>query len=299
MKYRFVKNYRTDFRVSEMCRVLMVGSSGYYAWLERRKQGAGDRELSDAKLRPEIIRAFKTSKGRYGSPRMYHELKALGLVCGKRRVARLMRELKLVARRAPRRVRTTDSNHRFPVAMNVLDRRFSVEQIPGPDRYWCSDFTYVPTDQGWLYLAVVLDLFSRRVVGWSMSVSMAQDFVLDAFTMAVGQRAPQPGLLHHSDRGSQYAGYAHRDLLAGCQAEVSMSRKANCWDNAVIESFFSSIKTELINADQFSTREQARSAIFEYIEVFYNRERRHSTLDYISPDEYERRHRINMQPKPA
>jgi len=299
MKYRFVKSYRLSFRVSEMCRVLKVGSSGYYAWMDRGKRGASLRAISDTKLRSVIVGVFKASKGRYGSPRMYHELKALGFACSKKRVARLMSELNLVARRAPRRVRTTDSNHRFPVAMNLLDRRFSVDQIPGPNQFWCSDFTYVPTDQGWLYLAVVLDLYSRKVVGWSMSASMDQDFVLDAFTMAVGQRHPQPGLLHHSDQGSQYAGYAHRDLLAGCQAEVSMSRKANCWDNAVIESFFASIKTELIHTGRFATREQASSAIFEYIEVFYNRERRHSTLDYLSPVEYERRHCINMQPKPA
>ena len=271
--------------MSELCKVLEVSSSGYYKWL--RLGGSSQHSREDEQLSYEVRCVFQDSLGRYGSPRIYQLLRRTGRRCSRRRVARLMRQSGLTARRRTRRVRTTDSGHGSPVAANLLNRRFSVAEIEGPNRCWCSDFTYIATDQGWLFLAVVIDLFSRRVVGWSMSDTMEVDFVLDAFTMAVVQRKPEAGLLHHSDRGSQYAAQVHRQLLDGESVTTSMSRKGNCWDNAVVESFFATLKTELIGRRKFATRAAARRAIFEYIEGFYNRQRLHSTLGYMSPAEYE------------
>jgi transposase InsO family protein len=283
MKYQFIDDHRQRYAVGELCRALQIQRSVYYTG--RGRVSASQRE--DERLGQEIARIFERSRGRYGSPRIYHELRAGGERCSQKRVARLMRERDLVAQRPRRYVRTTDSSHSLPVAENLLARRFDVADIAGPNLFWCSDFTYITTDQGWLYLAVVLDLFSRRVVGWSMSESLAQDFVLDAFKMATTNRRPSPGMLHHSDRGSQYAGHAHRALLLDGEAVMSMSRKGNCWDNAVLESFFATLKKELTHRCHFTTRAQARAAIFEFIEVFYNRERRHSTLGYRSPDQFE------------
>jgi transposase InsO family protein len=291
MKYRFIEAHRRHYPVSLLCRVLQVRPSAYYAARRREMDPRqAQRRGEEEQLAGEIQRVFHQKKGRYGSPRVYWELRAQGRRCSRKRVARLMQKQGLMARRPRRHVHTTDSAHTLPVAENVLARRFDVTQIAGPNLFWCSDITYILTEEGWLYLAVVLDLFSRRVVGWSMSGSLAQDFVLDAFRMAVQARRPSPGLLHHSDRGSQYAGYAHRALLIQGQVVMSMSRKANCWDNAVLESFFATLKTELIHAQCFATRSQARAAVFEYIESFYNRERRHSTLGYRSPVEFEQLH---------
>lgn len=283
MKYRFIDQQRSQYAVRELCRVLRVHRGAYYVG-RRRRAVSWDEEKQLGRV---IQRIFEQKKGRYGSPRICRELRAAGQRCSQKRVARLMREQGLVARRPRRSVRTTAAASTLPVAENLLARRFDVADIAGPNLFWCSDITYLATDEGWLYLAVVLDLFSRRVVGWSMSESLAQDFVLEAFQMAVQARRPSPGLLHHSDRGSQYAGHAHRALLLDGHAVMSMSRKGNCWDNAVLESFFATLKTELTHRCRFATRAQARTAIFEYIEVFYNRDRRHSTLGYRSPVEYE------------
>jgi len=218
---------------------------------------------------------------------VHAELQAQGEQVGKKRVARLMREDGLVARRRRRFVRTTDSRHSHPIAPNLLDRRFGVDQVAGPNQVWVSDLTYVPTREGWLFLATVLDLASRRVVGWAMRETLEAELALAALSMALADRRPAPGLVHHSDRGSQYACSDYRALLDAHGLVASMSKKADCWDNAVAESFFASLETELILESDWFTRDAARQAIFEYIEAWYNRERRHSSLGYRSPVHYE------------
>jgi transposase InsO family protein len=224
----------------------------------------------------------------YGAPRVHVELRTQGVPVAKKRVARLMREDGLVGRRPRRRVRTTDSQHAHPVAPNVLNRQFGVDQVSGLDQVWVSDLTYVPTREGWLYLAIVLELASRRVVGWAMRETLDADLALAALRMALADRRPAPGLLHHSDRGSQYACGAYRALLAAHGVQASMSKKGDCWDNAVAESFFATLETEVIMEADWPTRAAARQAIFAYIETWYNRERRHSSLGYRSPVQYER-----------
>lgn len=267
-----------------MCKALEISRSGYYASLDREPS---QRTQEDAKIIAEIEEVHQVSRGTYGSPRMHVELRARDFQVGRHRVARLMRENGITARfKRPFR-RTTDSNHSLAVAPNHLDRNFTVD---GPDKAWATDITYVWTEQGWLYLAVVLDLFSRRVIGWSMAEHMRTDLVLGALNMALGHRLPNPDLTHHSDRGSQYASQAYRDALATHDIQCSMSRKGDCWDNAVVESFFGTLKTELVHRTRWSTRLAARTAIFEYIEVFYNRQRRHSHLGYLSPVSYETLH---------
>jgi transposase InsO family protein len=225
--------------------------------------------------------------GRYGSPRMTAELNARGHDCAENTVATLMKEHGIRAK-APRSfVRTTDSRHGRPVAANVLDRDFAP---PGPNRAWSADITYIPTADGWLYLAVVEDLFSRRIVGWSMDATMTSRLVVDALDMAVRRRAPGVGLVAHSDRGSQYASEHYRQLLGKHGITCSMSRRANCWDNAPVESFFASLKRELVHDARYTTRAQAMASIFEYVEAFYNRVRLHSSLGYVSPEQFERAH---------
>ncbi len=221
---------------------------------------------------------------RYGSPRVHRELIARGETCCENTVARYMRENDIAAKTKKKFKHTTDSNHSLPVAENILDRNFTPA---GPDRCYVGDITYIPTRQGWLYLAIVIDLFSRKVVGWAMSHRIDRLLVIDALKMAIQDRRPPPGLIFHSDRGSQYASADFQKLLVRHGMICSMSRKANCWDNAVAESFFGSAKTELVHHEDFQTRDEARLAIFEYIEVFYNRIRRHSTLGYLSPVDYE------------
>lgn len=267
-----------------MCKALEVSRSGYYASIGREPS---KRAREDAQILEEIQDAYAESRGTYGSPRIHVELQARDFQVGRHRVARLMRENGITARfKRPFR-RTTDSDHSLAVAANHLDRNFTVD---GPDKAWVTDITYVWTEQGWLYLAIVLDLFSRRVVGWSMAEHLRTDLVLGALNMALGQRVPSSALIHHSDRGCQYASHAYRDILAKHGIQCSMSRKGNCWDNAVAESFFGTLKTELVHRTRWLTRLAARTAIFEYIEVFYNRKRRHSHLDYISPVNYETLH---------
>lgn len=227
------------------------------------------------------------SKKTYGSPRVHAELVCDGIRCGKKRVERLMREDGLVAVRPKRFRTTTDSDHGYRIAPNLLERNFGLEEIGGPDRVWASDITYVPTREGWLYLAAVLDLGSRRVVGWSMRQTLEAEIATDALQMALAGRNPEPGLIHHSDRGVQYACHAYRELLDEHGIRASMSRKGDCWDNAVAESFFATLEWELIQQSDWHTRAEARRSIFGYIEAWYNRRRRHSTLGYLSPAEYE------------
>jgi len=267
--------------VSVLCRVLEVSQSGYYAWVAR---GPSDHAADDRKLAVEIAAIHKASGETYGSPRVHAELLANGFDASRKRVARIMADLGLRNRRKKRYKATTDSKHALPVADNILDRHFEVD---APDVAWVTDITYVWTDEGWLYLAAILDLFSRRVVGHAMSERIDRELAIEALRAAMGRRAPDAGLLHHSDRGSQYASGAYQDALREKGVVCSMSRKGNCWDNAVAESFFATLKTECIYSRRFATRAEAREAIFHFIEVFYNRHRRHSTLGYVSPMEFE------------
>ena len=264
-----------------MCRVLGVSASGFYA---SRSRPPSRRSRANAELSERIRGIFQDSRATYGSPRVHYELRDQGERLGRKRVERLMREMGLKAQTPRRFRRTTDSNHDLPVAANRLDRQFLVET---PDAVWATDITYVRTYEGWLYLAVVLDLFSRRVVGWSMADHMRTELVRGALEMALGNRLPEGELLHHSDRGSQYASFEYQKVLQKNGIECSMSRRAECYDNAVVESFFGTLKTELVYRHSWLTRREARLAIHEYIEVFYNRRRRHSHLGYLSPAEFE------------
>lgn len=282
-KYQFVATHASEYPVILLCRVLELARSGYYAW---RKQCQSARVQRDQQLTIQIQTIFSNSRQTYGSPRVHAELQAQGVRCARKRVARLMRQTQLCARARRRRVRTTDSRHTEPVAPNLLARSFQAE---APNRVWVADITYLPTREGWLYLAVVLDLFARRVVGWSMQPTLERGLVLAALNHALQRRHPTSGLLHHSDRGSQYASAEYQALLTQAQMQRSMSRKGNCWDNAAMESFFATLKAEL-PLTVFSSHAAARSAVFDYIERFYNRVRLHSTLGYDSPVAYERGH---------
>lgn len=235
-------------------------------------------------LESKIKEVHQESRGTYGSPRLHAELKAQGFEVGRNRVARIMREQGITGQMPRKFRRTTDSNHTFPVEENILARDFNVD---GPDKVWATDITYVRTWEGWLYLAVVIDLFSRKVVGWSMANHLRTELVLDALRMALGRRLPSKDLLHHSDRGSQYASHEYRKALRQHGIVCSMSRRGDCWDNAVVESFFGTLKTELLYRRPITSRKMARAAICEYIEVFYNRKRRHSYLGNLSPEDYE------------
>lgn len=283
MKYPFIADHSHEFPITRMCRVLEVSTSGYYAW---RGRPPSQRTQDNLELVERIKEVHAASRETYGSPRVHAELvQGQHIHCNKKRVERLMRIHDIRGKqRRRRRVKTTDSNHSLPVAPNLLDRQFEADL---PNRKWVADITYVPTDQGWLYVAAVLDLFSRRVIGWSMSNTMCTLLVKDALEMAISLRHPQAGLLHHSDRGSQYASAEYQAVLQTDQAVASMSRAGNCYDNAAMESFFGTLKCELIHDRHYRTRAEARQDIFEYIEVFYNRQRRHSSLGYLSPVAYE------------
>jgi len=269
-----------------MCRLLEVSRSGYYAWLKR---GPSERSRANEALLLEIRAAHARSRRTYGSPRVFKELQEQGLAVGENRVARLMRETGIRAKTYRRFRVTTNSKHAHPIAPNLLARRFSPSFAGVPNKVWASDITYIPTREGWLYLSAVLDLVSRRVVGWSMKESVGSSLATDALKMALSYRRPESGMLHHSDRGIQYAAIDFRRLLKSRRIECSMSRKGDCWDNAVTESFFATLKKELVRDSEWRTREEARADIFEWIEVWYNRQRRHSSIGYLSPAEYEKR----------
>lgn len=272
-----------------MCRCLDVSRAGYYAW---RGRGPSPRAQENAALADAIKEIHTASRGTYGSPRVHAELVELGHELDVKRVARIMAEQGLRGRRKPKFCKTTDSNHDPPVAANVLDRNFEVDE---PDRAWVGDITYVWTLEGWMYLAVIVDLFSRRVVGWAIADHMRTELVLDALTAALGSRTPsQAGLLFHSDQGSQYAATAYQAALDEAGIKCSMSRRANCWDNAVAESFFSTLKIELVHNMIFTTKASAEFAIAEWIEVFYNGRRRHSSIGHVAPAEFERRYYANL-----
>jgi putative transposase len=269
--------------VTVMCDALEVSVSGYYAW---RKREPSHHHREDAELASRIKEAFQSHRCVYGSPRIHAELHERGIHCARKRVARLMRELELAAKRPRHRTVTTQSEQGAPFAPNLLQRDFHADE---PDQKWVSDTTYIWTQEGWLFLAVVLDLFSRMVVGWSMAAIQDAPLVINALKMALARRCPQAGLMVHSDRGNTYTSESYLTLLQQNSIQVSMSRTANFYDNAAAESFFHSLKGECLDQGSFQTRTQARQCTFDYIEVFYNRTRRHSTLQYMSPVEFENR----------
>jgi putative transposase len=282
MTFRFIEEHQDHWPIRRLCETLAVSAAGYYAWRQRPRSAQEQRQDT---LLVEMRAIHVEFKARYGSPRMHAELVARGHACCVNTVAQLMRDHGIVAKSARKfRITTTDSNHDLPVAENLLDRQFDPSAA---NEVWLADITYIPTREGWLYLAAVEDLYSRKVVGWSMAEHMESRLVVDALEMAVQRRLPDEGLLAHSDRGSQYASQHYQLLLARHGIACSMSRRADCWDNAPMESFFASLKKELVHDADFATRAEARAAIFEYIEVFYNGQRRHSSLGYVSPAEYE------------
>lgn len=281
MKYKFIATHLDEFPISRMCQMLAVSRSGYYAWCERPTSA---REMANKALLAKIKKLFDQHKGRYGSPRIHRALRQGGERCSHKRVARLMRQHGLRARRKPGYKRTTQSNHTLPVAANLLNQDFSAT---APNQKWCGDISYVATAEGWLYLAVIIDLYARVVVGWAMGPSLNRTLVLGALQMAIQRRRPAAGLLHHSDRGSQYACHDYKVLLDAHQLQVSMSRTGNCYDNAMMESFFATLKVECVADQVFTNRAEARTVLFEYMELYYNRQRMHSSLGYLTPVEFE------------
>lgn len=287
MKYQFVAKHKGRYSVGRICALLGIGRSGYYAWKKRKPS---QREHKNQALIDLIRLIHKLSRRTYGSPRVYAQLKKQGITCNRKTVARLMRQDGLKGQRKYRRVATTNSKHSFPVAPNLINRDFHADR---PNKKWVADITYIPTAEGWLYLASVLDLFSRKAVGWEMSSRIDAELVERALRMALYQRQPDFGLVHHSDRGSQYASHQIRNILAANQIQVSMSGKGNCYDNAVMESFFGTLKNEWVHHQKYQTRSQARTDIFGYIEGFYNTVRLHSSLGYLSPNEFEAKYQFN------
>ena len=282
MRFRLIADHQDAWPVRIMCDALSVSPSGFYAW---RSRSESRRKIANRELLVDIRRIHAQHRERYGAPRIHAELRAEGHTISRKRVARLMRRHGIRAR-APRRYRvcTTDSKHSLPVVENLLDQNFVANR---PDQVWLADITYIPTAHGWLYLAVILDLFTRKVVGWAMRDHMRAELTIAALTMAIQRRRPAAGLIHHSDRGSQYAAGDYRNILKAATIVQSMSRKGNCWDNAPMESFFGTLKTELVHLGEYPDRDAARRDLFGYIEGYYNRQRRHSAIGYITPEQAE------------
>ena len=282
MRFRLIEDYRAVWPVRVMCDALSVSPSGFYAW---RSRPESPRHIANHALLVDIRRVHAQHRERYGAPRIHAELRAQGHAISRKRVARIMRQHGIQARASHRyRICTTDSKHPLPVAENLLDQNFVAAR---PDQVWLADITYIPTGEGWLYLAVILDLFTRKVVGWAMRDHMRAELTIAALTMAIQRRRPGAGLIHHSDRGSQYAAGDYRDILQAAAIVQSMSRKGNCWDNAPMESFFGTLKTELVHHGEYPNRDAARRDLFAYIEGYYNRQRRHSAIGYITPEQAE------------
>lgn len=281
MRFRFINEHRAQWPVALQCEVLLVSRSGYYAW---RGRGPSATERRRVALTEQIRDIHRASRQTYGSPRVHAELLASGQPCNRKTVARCMKQAGIQAKSHRRfRVRTTDSNHSHPIAANVVNRDFRPAKR---NETWTADITYIPTDEGWLYLAAVEDLFTREIVGWSMSERIDSRLVVDALSMAIARQCPGESLVAHSDRGVQYASEHYRRLLKEYGITCSMSRRGNCWDNAPMESFFATLKKELVHHEQYATRSEARQSLFEYIEVFYNRVRRHSALGYLTPTQF-------------
>lgn len=284
MKYAFIKQHRKEYKVTRMCEVLEVSSSGYYDWVDRPES---KRSRENRRLTEKIAEFHQRSGGVYGSPKLYADLVEDGECCSENRVARLMKKADIKSKLARQFVITTDSKNTLTPAPDLLKRDFTVDQ---QDRAWVSDTTFIPTREGWLYLAVILDLFSRQVIGWAMKTRNNTALVQDALTMAIWRRGEVKDVIVHSDQGSTYASGDYQRQLEEHKLRCSMSRKGECLDNAVAESFFGTLKNELIYHEDYKTRAEARQSIFEYIEVFYNRQRRHAFLNYITPVEYEAKH---------
>jgi transposase InsO family protein len=289
VRFEFIRAEKANYPVRLLCSTLDVSRSGYYAWRDRP---ASQRARADAQLAAHVVAVHNRSRKAYGSPRVHAELRARGVRVGRKRVERVMRENGIVARRKRRFRRTTDSKHSQPIAPNLLARQF---ETTAPNQVWVTDVTAIWTQQGWSYLAAILDLFSRRVVGWSMSESNDTELALDTLYAGMRERKPRSGLLHHSDRGSPYASDDYRAVLAQRGIVASMSRKGDCWDNAVAESFFATLRAELVDHEQYTTRAEAKSSIGDYIDNFYNVERRHSHLAYINPIEFELRFQLTEE----
>lgn len=286
MKYAFIRQHEDEFSIVRMCKVMQVSRSGYYAWRERPE---GAEEPRNKELLQHIHRVHRQSRQAYGAKKTWLELNEQGISCGKHSVARLRKQAGIEARRK-RRFRLTVENHATaPAAPNLVQRQF---QVDAPDRIWVGDMTFIRTRQGWLHLAILLDLYSRRVVGWSMSEKPDLALVLNALNMALEQRQPEPGLIHHTDQGPIYAARAYRERMQAQGLLPSMSAKGNAYDNAVAESFFGNLKNELVHHSDFESRDAARAAIFDYIELFYNRSRMHQSLGYVSPVEFEQRNGV-------
>jgi transposase InsO family protein len=282
VKYQFIRNHQEHYPVQLMCDILEVSRSGFYDWADRPESAQAQRR---AALAVQVKVAFEESRQTYGSPRITRELAEGEFKACRNTIAKIMRKERLFGRTPKRYIpRTTDSAHDHPIAENALDRQFDAG--PGTPA-WVSDITYIPTQEGWLYLAAIMDLRTRKILGWSMADHMRVELVLDALSMAIARRKPAEPLLHHSDRGTQYACRDYRRLLADHQITCSMSRTGNCYDNAVMESFWATLKTEEVYRNDYVTRAQATAAIFNYIEIFYNRQRRHSALGYVSPEAFE------------
>ena len=282
MKFRFIQQEHRWYSVDGLCRAMGVTRGGYWSWVRRRP---GPRQLADVALLADISRIHKGKRRVYGSPRVHDHLMKEGTRCGRKRVERLMRENGVRAKQSKKfKPRTTDSKHSLPVAPNILNRQFRRDR---PNDAWVADITYIPTEEGWLYLAAIMDLFSRRIVGWAMGDQIDRHLALRALRMAVQQRRPPQGLIHHSDRGGQYASCDYQKELAKHGMICSMSRKGNCWDNAPMESWFHTLKSELVQDKPFSTQREAIAAIFDYMELFYNRQRIHTALGGLTPSEIE------------
>ncbi len=281
MKYAWIKNHDREFAVSNMCDVLQASTSGYYGWLEHKPSTQRQRRGHIAQA---AARFYFESERIYGYRKIYEDLRQANIDCCMETVRRIMKQIGLFSRVKRKFVHTTDSEHDMAVAQNLLDRDFTAAAV---NKKWAADITYIPTEQGWLYLAAVMDLYSRRIIGWAMSEHIDSALVTSAMQMAISQRKPQTGLLHHSDRGSQYASDDFQDLLEDNGIVCSMSRKGDCWDNACMESFFGSLKTEWVRDKRYSSFTEAKKDIFKYVEIFYNRRRRHASLGYLSPAAYE------------
>ncbi len=282
MIYVFMHEFRSTFRVKKMAEVLKVSRSGYYEWVKNKKT---NREIEDESFLKQIQEKFVETRKTYGPRRITKALKDGGLKIGRKRVERIMRENNIVPITVKKFKATTNSKHDYPVSPNLLNREFNVDT---PCKAWVTDITYVHTDEGWLYLAAVMDLYSDKIVGWAMESTMTQQLVINALKQAIGRTNPPRGILCHSDRGVQYASKKYRRLLAFYGFKQSMSRKGNCWDNACMESFFGTLKTELVYHEHYKTRAEARMSIFDYVETFYNKVRLHSKLGYKSPENYEK-----------
>jgi len=286
VKFAFIDAHRHCFPVIRLCSVLEVSDNGYYNW---RKRGICQRKREDEQLAKRIEDAFQDNRGVYGSPRLHAELKDQGVCCGRKRVVRLMQAMNICASRKRRKAHKTDSNHSNPFAPNLLEQDFTAD---APNKKWMTDMTFIETQEGWLYLAGVIDAYSRKIVGWAMGQNHDAELVKRALQMALIQRQPGAGLVHHSDRGSEYASKSYQKMLQEHGIQISMSKKGDCYDNAPIESFWGTLKEECLGRHMYHTRKEAKTAVFDYIETFYNRKRRHSSLGYLSPEDYEKRRKV-------